>query len=75
MTVLCLVERDAGAAADVSLRALTFARSLAASTASAAPSAPPSPAAAAQRAGELPSVGAAVDSVTRRYHRLLRSAD
>jgi len=52
MTVLCLVERDAGAAADVSLRALTFARSLAASTASAAPSAPPSPAAAAQRAGE-----------------------
>jgi len=32
-------------------------------------------AAAAQRAGELPGVGEAVDSVTRRYHRLLRSAD
>ena len=28
MTVLCLVERDGGGAADVSLRALTFARSL-----------------------------------------------
>jgi len=40
MTVLCLVERDGDGAADVSLRALTFARSLTASTASPAPSAP-----------------------------------
>jgi glycosyltransferase involved in cell wall biosynthesis len=32
-------------------------------------------AAAVQRAGELPSAGDAVDSVTRRYHRLLRAAD
>jgi len=32
-------------------------------------------AAAARRAGELPGVGEAVDSVTRRYHRLLRSTD
>ena len=32
-------------------------------------------AAAAQRAGELPGIAAAVDSVTRRYHSLLRSAD
>ena len=31
MTVLCLVERDGDGAADVSLRALTFARSLAGS--------------------------------------------
>ncbi len=32
-------------------------------------------AAAAERAGELPGIGVAVDSVTRRYHGLLRSAD
>jgi glycosyltransferase involved in cell wall biosynthesis len=32
-------------------------------------------AAAVQRAGELPSAGDAVDSVTSRYHRLLRAAD
>jgi glycosyltransferase involved in cell wall biosynthesis len=32
-------------------------------------------AAAAQRAGELPGVAAAVDSVTRRYRSLLRSTD
>jgi electron transfer flavoprotein alpha subunit len=40
MTVLCLVERDGAGVADVSLRALTFARSLAASTASPAPAPP-----------------------------------
>jgi electron transfer flavoprotein alpha subunit len=43
MTVLCLVERDGDGVADVSLRALTFARSLAAPTASSAPSAPSAP--------------------------------
>ena len=52
MTVLCLVEQDGDRAADVSLRALTFARSLAASVASPAPSAPSSPATEAQAADE-----------------------
>ncbi len=46
MTVLCLVEPDGDAVADVSLRALTFARSLAASAASQASPASASPASA-----------------------------
>jgi electron transfer flavoprotein alpha subunit len=52
VTVLCLVETDRDGVADVSLRALTFARSLAASLVSPAPSAPSSPATEAQVADE-----------------------
>jgi electron transfer flavoprotein alpha subunit len=49
VTVLCLVEQDAdGGVADVSLRALTFARSLADSPASLAPETSPAPEIAAQ---------------------------
>jgi len=43
MTVLCLIEPDGGGVADVSLRALTFARTLSSARVPADPSSSPAP--------------------------------